>query len=64
MVSIDPGAGPFTITTELLYQSIAYRWAQNLSRFDALEPERFMAYYETVPNLPYLVSKSSLTVDR
>jgi hypothetical protein len=37
--------GPFTIAVELRFQSIAYRWAQNLTRYDAPEPKRFVAYY-------------------
>jgi hypothetical protein len=62
-VSIDPAVGPFTVTAELLYQSIGYRWAKNLSRFGAPEPELFLSYYSTVPNLPVLVSGVTLEVD-
>ena len=62
-VSIDPTAGPFTVTAELLYQSIGYRWAQNLGRFDASEPQRFLSYYSTVPNLPVLISGVTIEVD-
>jgi hypothetical protein len=40
-------AGPFTITVELLYQPIGYRWAHNLEGYDeAPEPGRFVVYYE------------------
>jgi len=38
-------AGRLTIDVELRYQSIAYRWAQNLERYDAPEPQRFVQYY-------------------
>ena len=38
-------SGPFTIDVELRYQSIAFRWAQNLERYDAPEPKRFVSYY-------------------
>lgn len=37
--------GPLTIDVELRYQTIAYRWAQNLERYDAPEPKRFLSYY-------------------
>ena len=33
-------------TAELWYQPIAYRWAMNLKRYDAMEPRRFVGYYE------------------
>jgi len=39
------GAGPFRVDVELRYQPIAYRWAQNLGRYDAPEPARFLRYY-------------------
>jgi Cytochrome c554 and c-prime len=38
-------AGRLTIDVELRYQAIAFRWAQNLERYDALEPQRFVQYY-------------------
>jgi hypothetical protein len=38
-------SGPFTIEVELRYQTIAYRWAHNLERYDAPEPKRFVSYY-------------------
>ncbi len=41
-------AGPFTVDVELRYQSIAFRWAQNLERYDAPEPQRFVGYYKAL----------------
>jgi hypothetical protein len=38
--------GPFTIEASLWYQSVAYRWAQNLNAYAASEPQRFVRYYE------------------
>ena len=64
LVSIDDDAGPFTIAAELLYQTIAYRWAKNLSQYDAPEPQRFTTYYENTPNLPVLVSSDTIQIDR
>jgi hypothetical protein len=39
------GTGPYRVEVELRYQSIAYRWAHNLERYDAPEPKRFVEYY-------------------
>ena len=39
-------AGPYRVDVELRYQSIAYRWAHNLGRYDAPEPARFLGYYK------------------
>jgi hypothetical protein len=39
-------AGPYRVDAELRYQSIAYRWAHNLERYDAPEPARFLGYYK------------------
>ena len=38
-------AAPLTVEAELLYQSIAYRWAENLRGYDAEETQRFGRYY-------------------
>ena len=38
-------AGPYSVTAELLFQTIGFRWAQNLRNYDAPEPNRFVAYY-------------------
>jgi cytochrome c551/c552 len=40
-----PGAGPYRVEAELLYQTIGYRWAHNLEKYDAPEPKRFVGYY-------------------
>ncbi|MBS1817464.1 MAG: hypothetical protein JSU08_06025 [Acidobacteria bacterium] len=39
-------SGPFTVSAELWYQPIAFRWAMNLKKYDATEPKRFVGYYE------------------
>ena len=46
---------PVTVKIELLYQSISYRWAQNLNQYSAQESEQFLEYYLSVPNLPLVV---------
>jgi hypothetical protein len=48
--SVDPGsaAGPFTVDAELRFQPIAFRWAQNLAAYDAVETNRFVGYYRSM----------------
>jgi hypothetical protein len=43
-----PGDGPHTIDVELRFQSIAFRWADNLRRYDAAEPKTFLGYYDAM----------------
>ncbi|MFN2257785.1 MAG: hypothetical protein ABR516_04845 [Desulfuromonadaceae bacterium] len=38
--------GPFTVSAELLYQPIGYRWAHNLKQQQADEINRFVGYFE------------------
>jgi len=40
------GTGPYRVEAELLYQPIAYRWANNLKRYDSMETKRFTRYYD------------------
>ena len=39
-VDVVGGRGPATVEVELLFQTISYRWAQNLGRYYAPEPRR------------------------
>jgi hypothetical protein len=45
-IDVSKAEGPLTVEAELWYQSIGYRWAQNLKAYDAPEPRRFVDYYE------------------
>lgn len=56
IVDLGTASGPFTIQVQLLYQSIGYRWAQNLDGYDSLETERFVAYYSALPDLPFQIA--------
>jgi hypothetical protein len=47
-VGVDGGAGPYRVEAELWYQPIAYRWAHNLSDYDAFETNRFVTYYDSM----------------
>ena len=46
IVAVGDVRGPFQVEAELWYQPIAYRWAMNLKKYDAMEPNRFVGYYE------------------
>jgi hypothetical protein len=48
-IRVAEAKGPFTITVELWYQPIGYRWAENLASVDAFEPTRFVAMYRSMP---------------
>jgi hypothetical protein len=51
--------GPFTVSVELLYQSIGYRWAQNLRNYDTPESARFLRYYgEEAKSITNLLAKA------
>jgi hypothetical protein len=55
--------GPFTIEVQLWYQSIAYRWAQNLKAYNAPETQRFVTYYEQVaPESALMLTRTARTV--
>jgi cold shock CspA family protein len=45
-VDVGNARGAVRVEAELLFQSIGYRWAQNLKAYDAAEPRRFVDYYE------------------
>ncbi len=58
-VDLGGAQGPFTLTAELLYQTISYRWAQKLRAYDTPEATRFLSYYAATPNQPVLIAGTS-----
>jgi hypothetical protein len=48
LVDVTGREGPFRIEVELRYQPIAFRWAENLKQYDAVEARRFAKYYESM----------------
>lgn len=62
-VDLGDAQGSITLQVELLYQSVGYRWAKNLEGFDAPEVERFLAYYEAIPNTPILVASATAELE-
>jgi len=57
-------SGPYTVSAELLFQSIGFRWAQNLKNYDAPEPKRFVAYYtQAAGESTKLIARSAITTN-
>ena len=66
LIAINTGeaSGPFTLTVELLYQSIGFRWIENLKAYGDLEEvARFLRYTQELPNLPVVVASASVTLE-
>ena len=56
-------SGPYRLSIELLYQSIGYRWANNLKRYDAPEPRRFTSFYDSMVDVAATtLARASTTV--
>lgn len=49
------GGGPYRVEVELRYQSIGWRWAHNLERYDAPEPKRFVGFYDSMSSTSSVV---------
>ena len=47
-IPLNGAQGPLTVTAELWYQPIGYRWATTLRGYDAPEPKRFISYWESM----------------
>ncbi len=45
VVDVTGGQAPFAVEVELRYQPIAFRWAENLRRYEAREPMRFVSFF-------------------
>ena len=46
VINTGDAVGPFHLEVELWYQPIGFRWAHNLALYKAMEPQRFVGYYE------------------
>lgn len=62
VVDVGDAEGPYSLRAELLYQSIGYRWAENLRQYDAPEPARFIRYYDQIDNQPIIVATTETEV--
>jgi hypothetical protein len=47
------------VSAELRYQPIAYRWAQNLRAYDAMETRRFVTWYDEMASASSQVLSSA-----
>jgi hypothetical protein len=45
-VAVGAAPGPYVAEVQLLFQPIAFRWAQNLAGYDAEETRRFVRWYD------------------
>ncbi len=61
-IDLGQAEGPFTVTVELVYQSVSYRWVQNLLQYDTEAIHTFNVYYQALDNLPVLVASASKTL--
>ena len=63
-IDLSNAQGPFVAEVVLWYQSIGYRWAENLRPYDAEETQRFVSYYTSMANASGVVmGRSSATVE-
>jgi hypothetical protein len=63
VIDLGDAQRPFTVTAELLYQSIGYRWAENMRQHDAPEPARFLDYYDQIENRPVTIATTTAEVN-
>lgn len=61
-VNVGQAPSPYTVTIELLYQSIGYAWIESLRGLDAIEIERFLRYVDETPNIPAVVDQQIVTL--
>ena len=47
-VNTGTAQGPFQVEAEMWFQPISYRWANNLKSYNAMEPQRFTRYYDSM----------------
>jgi hypothetical protein len=62
-VDVTRSGGPLRIDVELRFQPISFRWADNLRRYNANEPRRFVSYYDSMAGgSSEVVAKATATV--
>ena len=62
LVDVSAARGPRTVVVALRYQTIAFRWADNLRRYDAPEPRRFVSFYDSMAASSSVVLASASAV--
>jgi hypothetical protein len=61
-VDASGAAGPLTVTVEMLYQPIGYRWAENLTHEKTAESEAFRALIQAKPPMPVLIADTKVEI--
>ena len=61
-IDLREESGPFTVTVEVLYQSIAYPWIEALRGVGSDEVEQFLRQYDAVPNAPAVVARETFEI--
>jgi hypothetical protein len=46
LIDLHAAPGPYSVTAELWYEPVGFRWANNLKPYPAPEPRRFVEQYE------------------
>lgn len=64
-IDVGDAEGEITLTTELYYQPIGFRWAENLRPYDSFETDRFTRYYDEMSNVSAaLLARAEIRVNR
>ena len=58
VIDLGQAQGPFMLTADLLYQSIGFRWAENLRAFQGQEIADFLRFVEGYPNIPVVIGST------
>jgi mono/diheme cytochrome c family protein len=61
-IDVGSASGPFTVTVELLYQSVSPVWLAAMEGMPGDEIERFLGYTSTVDNTPELLAATEVEI--
>ncbi|UCE61287.1 MAG: hypothetical protein JSU63_05975 [Phycisphaerales bacterium] len=62
MVDITGRQGPFAVAVELLYQSVAFPFVEDMRGEDSALAERFVGYFDDADKTPTVVATAEVTV--
>ncbi len=63
-VDVSQAQMPLTIQVALLYQTIGYRWAQNVLASSSAAADDFARYWQFTPNLPVQIAAQSISIGK
>jgi hypothetical protein len=63
-IDVPPAAGELRVGVQLKFQTISYRWADNLRAYDAFETNRFVRYYDSMADSSAVVLASDSAMVR